>query len=268
MPDNDADLDPITGFLDRVRCLQTATWMVAEAERKGLALAVLWIDLDRFRQINASFGHAAGDEVIARVAERIRGVAHKDRHTLARMGSDEFVILLAGPGTRTEQLMVSQSRMMGATQGVAEMALAIAAGPVQTRHRHAAAVAIPAGLAIGCAAVGVVLRVCTWLRPDDFVVLLVMMVAGPVFASVFAAAVWRYLLRWPLRVGAAHVLRLVTAAGVVSLVVLAPLWWGVWRAAAGLDQALSVATLLFGALPLAWAIGPALALWLGRRAPG
>ena len=96
MPDNDAELDPITGFLDRVRCLQTATWMVAEAERKGLALAVLWIDLDRFRQINASFGHAAGDEVIARVAERIRGVASRDRYTLARMGSDEFVILLAG----------------------------------------------------------------------------------------------------------------------------------------------------------------------------
>lgn len=145
-------------------------------------------------------------------------------------------------------------------------ALAIAADPARTLHRHAAAVAIPAGLAIGCAAVGVVLRVCTWLMPGDFVVLLVMMVAGPVFASVFAAVVWRYLLRWPLRVGAAHVLRLVAVAGVVSLVVLAPLWWGVWRAAAGLDQALSVATLLFGALPLAWAIGPALALWLGRRA--
>jgi hypothetical protein len=145
-------------------------------------------------------------------------------------------------------------------------ALAIAAGPVRTRHWHAAAVALPAGLAIGCAALGVTLRVCTWLMPGDLAGLLVMMLMGPVFAGVFAAVVWRYLLRWPLRVGAAHVLGLVAVAGSVSLLVLAPLWWGLWREADALEQAVTVATLLFGLLPLAWTIGPALALWLGRRA--
>lgn len=142
--------------------------------------------------------------------------------------------------------------------------LAIAAGPERTRHWHAGAVAVPAGLAIGCAALGVVLRVCTWLTPGDMAVLLVMLLAGPVFAVVFAAVVWRYLLRWPLRVGAAHVLGLVAVAGTLSLGVLAPLWWGVWRSSAGLEQAMTVATLLFGLLPLAWTIGPGLALWCSR----
>lgn len=146
--------------------------------------------------------------------------------------------------------------------------LAIAAGPTRTRHHHAAAVAVPAGLAFGCAGLGVALRVSSWLMPGDLATLLVLTVAGPVLAGVFAAVVWRYLLRWPLRVGAAHVLGLVAVAGSVSLGLLAPLWWGVWRSSESLEQAVTVAALLFGLLPLAWTLGPALALWLGRRAPG
>lgn len=96
MPDKHAVIDPITGFLDRRSCLHAAHRMLAAAESKALPLAALWIDLDRFRQINASFGHAAGDEVIARVAGRMRMVLPAGGHVLARMGSDEFVVMLSG----------------------------------------------------------------------------------------------------------------------------------------------------------------------------
>ena len=96
MPDKHAVIDPITGFLDRRSCLHAAHRMLAAAESTRQPLAALWIDLDRFRQINASFGHAAGDEVIARVAGRIRMVLPSGGHLLARMGSDEFVVMLRG----------------------------------------------------------------------------------------------------------------------------------------------------------------------------
>ncbi|WP_374474492.1 putative bifunctional diguanylate cyclase/phosphodiesterase [Zoogloea sp.] len=96
MPDKYAVIDSITGFLDRRSCLHAAHRMLAAAASKRQPLAALWIDLDRFRQINASFGHAAGDEVIARVAGRIRMVLPSGGHLLARMGSDEFVVMLRG----------------------------------------------------------------------------------------------------------------------------------------------------------------------------
>ncbi len=96
MPDTLTVFDPITGFLDRRSCLRAAQGMLAAAESSRQPLAALWIDLDRFRQINASFGHAAGDEVIARVAGRIRMVLPSGGHLLARMGSDEFVVVLSG----------------------------------------------------------------------------------------------------------------------------------------------------------------------------
>lgn len=56
-------------------------------------LAILWIDMDRFRQVNDSFGHAGGDSVISRIAERIRS-AIAIPCELVRMGSDEFVVLV------------------------------------------------------------------------------------------------------------------------------------------------------------------------------
>ena len=88
-----SSLDPITGFLSRKSGLQAVMRAVATVNRNGSSLAVLWLDVDRFRQINDSFGHVAGDAVIARIARRIRGVVSRAGEFL-RMGSDEFVVLI------------------------------------------------------------------------------------------------------------------------------------------------------------------------------
>jgi len=68
----DTQIDPNTGFLDRFSCLQLASDMVDKVGESGESLAVLWIDLDRFKQINESFGYAGGDNVISLIADRIR----------------------------------------------------------------------------------------------------------------------------------------------------------------------------------------------------
>ena len=86
-------LDPITGFLNRTAGLQAAVVLVAGASARGAPVGAIWLDIDRFRQVNESFGHAAGDGFIARIAERIRSVVRLQCE-FSRMGSDEFVLLL------------------------------------------------------------------------------------------------------------------------------------------------------------------------------
>ncbi|WP_164513279.1 putative bifunctional diguanylate cyclase/phosphodiesterase [Thiosocius teredinicola] len=66
---------------------------IARAQRAGSQAAVLFIDLDRFKNINDSLGHQAGDELLQVVAQRLRDAVHSD-DTVARLGGDEFVILL------------------------------------------------------------------------------------------------------------------------------------------------------------------------------
>lgn len=100
----DLSLDPITGYLSRTAGLHVAGRLVAEAKRARVPLAVLWLDIDRFRQINESFGHAGGDSVIARIGERIRQTVAEPRELL-RMGSDEFVALLPGMAQRDAELV-------------------------------------------------------------------------------------------------------------------------------------------------------------------
>lgn len=86
-------LDPITGFLDRSGGLALVRRVVAEADASQRIPAALWLDLDRFRKVNESFGHRGGDRVIALVADRIRATTPQDAYLL-RMGSDEFVVVL------------------------------------------------------------------------------------------------------------------------------------------------------------------------------
>ena len=93
MPITRHQIDSTTGFLNRVGGLDAATRAVAEAESTHSGLAVLWLDIDRFRQINNSFGHAGGDYVITQVTQRIQQ-ALGATCTLLRMGSDEFVALM------------------------------------------------------------------------------------------------------------------------------------------------------------------------------
>ncbi len=86
------NIDSLTGFLDRFGCLQAAANFVSEATKHDTPLTVIWIDLDRFKQVNESFGHMGGDEVIKDMALRFR-TRVSGRAEISRMGGDEFVLL-------------------------------------------------------------------------------------------------------------------------------------------------------------------------------
>jgi diguanylate cyclase (GGDEF)-like protein len=87
-----ATTDPLTGLLNRAELLRRLASALARNRRLGTHLAVLLIDLDRFKQLNDNRGHAAGDELLRAVADRLRD-AVRSHDLVARLGGDEFVIV-------------------------------------------------------------------------------------------------------------------------------------------------------------------------------
>jgi len=80
---------------------------ISEARRYERSLAVAFLDLDRFKQINDSLGHEAGDQLLQEVAVRLRGCV-RDSDTVARLGGDEFVVLLPELGRREDAARVAE----------------------------------------------------------------------------------------------------------------------------------------------------------------
>jgi diguanylate cyclase (GGDEF)-like protein len=67
----------------------------------------LFIDLDNFKSVNDSYGHAVGDQLLVQVARRLRGVL-REEDTLARMGGDEFAILISDMEDANEAIKVAE----------------------------------------------------------------------------------------------------------------------------------------------------------------
>lgn len=89
---HETQIDPNTGFLDRYSCLQLASELVEQVAESDKSLSVLWIDLDRFRHLNESFGYEGGDSIISLVADRLREKI-KGNAKIGRVGTDEFVYI-------------------------------------------------------------------------------------------------------------------------------------------------------------------------------
>jgi diguanylate cyclase (GGDEF)-like protein len=102
--------DSLTGLSNRVLALDRAEQMLARARRQQIPVAALYVDIDGFKHVNDSFGHAAGDELLRIVAARLSSVV-REGDTAARLGGDEFVVLVegsslaAGPELVAERLL-------------------------------------------------------------------------------------------------------------------------------------------------------------------
>jgi diguanylate cyclase (GGDEF)-like protein len=85
--------DVLTGLPNRMMFIDRLEHAIANSRRSGRQLAVLFIDLDRFKEINDTFGHAAGDRALIHVAKILQSSV-READTVARLGGDEYVVLI------------------------------------------------------------------------------------------------------------------------------------------------------------------------------
>jgi diguanylate cyclase (GGDEF)-like protein len=117
-----ATFDDLTGCHNRASTLRELARLTAAG-----SVGVVYIDLDGFKPVNDRYGHAAGDEVLALVAARLR--AHvRQLDVVGRVGGDEFVVLYAGVGD-SDTLARLAARLQGALEEPTSIA---AAGPLDT----------------------------------------------------------------------------------------------------------------------------------------
>ncbi len=128
-----ANYDPLTQLPNRSMFHSTLKHSINNAKRSNELLAVLFIDLDKFKQINDTLGHDAGDELLVQTAERMKNTV-RDSDTVARLSGDEFTIILEHIGRERhaeqiakklieefnkEYLLQDKSASIGASIGIA-----------------------------------------------------------------------------------------------------------------------------------------------------
>jgi diguanylate cyclase (GGDEF)-like protein len=99
--------DGLTGLPNRMLLEDRVRQAINRAARSGRIFALMFIDLDRFKPVNDDFGHPIGDMLLQQVGARLEEVTRKE-DTVARMGGDEFIVLLTELTNRSEAALVGQ----------------------------------------------------------------------------------------------------------------------------------------------------------------
>lgn len=127
----EARLDPLTGLPNRRALHELLPRAMARVARSGQPLALCFIDLDGFKEVNDSFGHEAGDEVLKEIAHRLRARV-RQTDSVARLAGDEFVVLLEGlpqgmadARAVAEELLADLRRPIPVTGGTAQLSASI-----------------------------------------------------------------------------------------------------------------------------------------------
>ncbi len=107
--------DLLTKLPNRAMLRDRLDMAIKQAKRSGETLIVMFLDLDRFKLINDSFGHVVGDQLLIEVAARLKAEI-RTGDTLARLGGDEFMLLLPQPTTRKQAESVAQKLITGLQQ--------------------------------------------------------------------------------------------------------------------------------------------------------
>ena len=107
-----AQHDPLTGLPNRALFSDRLQRSIANAVRDKTGLALLFIDLDKFKPVNDTYGHGVGDLLLQGVAQRMLQCL-RDSDTVARIGGDEFVVLLRGSNAIPETLAVAEKIRIG-----------------------------------------------------------------------------------------------------------------------------------------------------------
>ncbi|HVO44897.1 MAG TPA: EAL domain-containing protein [Steroidobacteraceae bacterium] len=126
--------DSLTGLPNRQRCIETAERMFSEAREASESVAVIYLDLNSFKRVNDTFGHAVGDAVLKTVADNLTRAldayrASTEHVTVARFGGDEFVILLRHPQARDRAIQIAESCCAAFRQPIAYEGLEFYSAP-------------------------------------------------------------------------------------------------------------------------------------------
>lgn len=134
--DRAARIDALTGLYNRRELDERLAGLASHGRRNGIEIGVLLVDVDRFKQINDTLGHATGDAVLQEIAVRLRAEVRAE-DIVGRWGGEEFLLLAPGSDLKGRQQLAERLRR------------AVADGPIITRDGHRLAVTISVGCAGG-----------------------------------------------------------------------------------------------------------------------
>ena len=137
--------DPLTGLPNRTMLWQELTRLTEGRRRDDRGAALLFFDLDNFKLVNDSLGHAAGDELLMRVATRLKGDL-RTGDLLARLGGDEFVVLCSEVNSEDEALAIAERMLRSVARptmlGESEVRVTASVGVVLIDRDNSAAEAL------------------------------------------------------------------------------------------------------------------------------